>query len=122
MSEAESTAPAPVPAPEAPDSKEDTIPKLPPRMDRPDRDKFERKKSALESEITKKKEVREKLWTSIKDAEAGGGDVREKRTGLIAQMKELTAGARVLRKQKDELFNKRNALFDLQKKQRGADE
>jgi uncharacterized coiled-coil DUF342 family protein len=118
MSEAESTAPAPVPAPEAPDSKEDTIPKLPPRMDRPDRDKFERKKSALESEITKKKEVREKLWTSINDAEAGGGDVREKRTGLIAQMKELTAGARVLRKQKDELFNKRNALFDLQKKQR----
>ena len=111
---------AAAPQPEAPTQKLDSdgIPKLPPRMDRPDRDKFERKTATLQAEIKKLGEAREKLWSQIKDAQAGGGDVREKRDGLISQMKELTAGARVLRKQKDELYQAKGKIFDSQKKQR----
>ena len=122
MSEEVAT-PAPV-APESKEEKKDEFKKdelelkLPGRMERPDKDKFERKKSLCESEIEELKQKREKLFSSIQDGQAGGSGAREARAPLLTQMKELTTIAKELRKQKDELFNKRNAIFDAQKKER----
>ena len=96
----------------------DGIPKLPPRMDRPDRNAYDRNKAALEADIKTLTAKREKMFQSIKDAEGGGSDTREARSTLLDSMKELVAGVRVVRKQKEDLFSKRNAIFDQQKKER----
>ena len=91
---------------------------MPPFVARPDKTAHQQALSVLDEEIKTLTQKRTKLQTAVRDAEAGGGDVREARSALMVKMRELTTQAKALRKEKGALLDQRNAFWDEQKKAR----
>ena len=87
-------------------------------MERPDRNKYDRRLAALEAEIKTLTAKREKIWANIQNTQAGGSDTHKEKTALQTSINKLISSARDLRKEKDELFNKKNTIFEAQKKER----
>ena len=93
-------------------------PEMPAFQARPDKVLFQQTLATLDVEIKTLTEKRTKMQTALRDAEAGGGDVREARTALMTQLRELTTAAKALRKEKGALLDQRQAFWDKQKKTR----
>jgi uncharacterized coiled-coil DUF342 family protein len=116
---AEEKSASPAAAPAAARSAEEPVyPEMPAFVARPDKERHTQTLSLLDQEIKTLTEKRSKMQTSVRDAEAGGGDVREARAALMVKMRALTATAKALRKEKGALLDQRTALWDGQKKAR----
>jgi len=97
---------------------EPVYPEMPPHQVRPDKERYQQTLAVLDEEIKTLTEKRTKMQASVRDAEAGGGDVREARSALMVKMRALTSTAKGLRKEKGALLDQRNAFWEQQKKAR----
>ena len=118
MSESKGAAPPAAPEATSGGPAKPVYPELPPYMARPDKVQHRMTLDTLDAEIKTLTEKRTKLQTSLRDAEAGGGDVREARSALMVDMRKLTTQAKALRKERGALLDQRNAFRDEQKKTR----
>ncbi len=97
---------------------EPVYPEMPPHQVRPDKEQYQQTLAVLDEEIKTLTEKRTKMQAGVRDAEAGGGDVREARAALMVKMRALTTTAKALRKEKGALLDQRNAFWEQQKKAR----
>ena len=58
---------------------EPVYPEMPPHQVRPDKERYQQTLAVLDEEIKTLTEKRTKMQAGVRDAEAGGGDVREAR-------------------------------------------